>query len=940
MASARGGNGKGGEGANGGKNGRKRGRRRFLKTIALGTGALALPGDRGTRAQEGAATAAAASGKNGKAAATKRAKTQPAIEYPRVFTGSRRQMVAFPLGGIGAGSISLGGRGQLYEWWIFNRPDKGNSPEYAFPSIWVQAQGQPAAVDQIERKPIARVLEARFMPPYEGPSGLGSANVPGLPRLASCTFTGEFPLATVDFDDAALPVRVKLEAFTPFIPLDADDSGLPVAVLRYRASNPGASSATVSIAWSIQNPVGEAGRTNDYRQGEHLQGLLMRNPFLSASDPLAGTLALALVEPGADGAVTYLKGWPSRQWWEGPLLYWDDFSSDGKLNSQSPVATPIGSLCLQREIPAHAEREYTFLLAWHFPNRTAKRSGWTAPKGRETDVIGNHYCTRFADAWAAAEYAAGRLPDLEARTRKFAAAMRESTLPGAVKDAATANLAALVTPTSFRTADGGFHGFEGCNEQSGCCFGSCTHVWNYEHMLAHLFPTLSRSLRERQFGFLTDPDGRMDFRELLPGNIERWGFAAADGQMGVIIKLYLDWRLSGDLDWLKAQWPGAKRALEFAWITGGWDANRDGVMEGVQHNTYDVEFVGPNPLCGVWYLGALRAGEEMARAVGDSASAEEYHRLFQQGSRWIDGNLFNGEYYIQKTGSASADQIAQGLRVGMGASDLGHPTFQLGDGCLVDQLVGQYSASIAGLGLLLDREHIRTCLKSIWKYNYKRSLAEHETVQRTFALNDEAGMVICDYSRGKRPKTPFPYFGELMTGFEYSAAALMLYEGMLAEGIEAIESIRRRYDGERRNPWDEAECGYYYARPMASWSALLALSGFRYDAVAGTVTARPMIHPDEFSCFWSAPSGWGTFSQSINGRGTEFSLAVAEGGLACRSVTLGARAAAAGKSSAKVGTRAVEHDVRGNGEESTFVFRDTLRLGRAERVVLSMSVEG
>ncbi len=933
MASSGKKNGKGGSNGASGKNGRKRGRRKFLKTVALGAGALALPGGRGLAASAGKADTSAAREKGGHARDAERRKeqaqpspTQSAIEYPRVFTGSHRQMVAFPLGGIGAGSVSLGGRGQLCEWWIFNRPDKGNSPEYAFPSIWVQAG---------DGKSIARVLEARFMPPYEGSSGLGSANVPGLPRLASSTFTGEFPLATVDFEDDALPVRLKLEAFTPFIPLDADDSGLPVAVLRYRVSNPGGAAANVSIAWSIQNPVGDAGRANDYRKGEHLEGLLMRNPFLSATDPLAGSFALTLVETGADGTVTYLKGWPSRQWWEGPLLFWDDFSSDGKLNSQSPVATPIASLCLQREIPAGAEREYTFLLAWRFPNRTAKRSGWTAPKGHENDVIGNHYCTRFPDAWQAAEYAASRLADLESRTRAFAAAMRASTLPGAVKDAATANLSALITPTSFRTADGGFHGFEGCNDQSGCCFGSCTHVWNYEHALAHLFPTLSRSLRERQFGYLTDDDGRMDFRELLPGGIERWGFAAADGQMGVIIKLYHDWRLSGDLDWLKAQWPGAKRALEFAWIAGGWDANRDGVMEGVQHNTYDVEFVGPNPLCGIWYLGALRAGEEMARALGDQASANEYHRLFEQGSRWIDANLFNGEYYIQKTGSIDADQVAKGLRVGMGAADLEHPTFQLGDGCLVDQLVGQYAASVAGLGPLLDRDHIRTCLQSIYKYNYKRSLAEHETVQRTFALNDEAGLVICDYSHGQRPETPFPYFGELMTGFEYSTAALMLYEGMLPEGLEAIESVRRRYDGERRNPWDEAECGYYYARPMASWSALLALSGFRYDGVEQSVTAKPLISAERFACFWSAPSGWGTFAQSITDRSVTFSLDVAEGELACRSVALGARAGA-GKSSVTAGSRAVEHEVQSNGEESRIVFSNRLRLTKSEgmRVVI------
>jgi non-lysosomal glucosylceramidase len=285
-----------------------------------------------------------------------------------------------------------------------------------------------------------------------------------------------------------------------------------------------------------------------------------------------------------------------------------------------------------------------------------------------------------------------------------------------------------------------------------------------------------------------------------PGAIEHFGIAAADGQMGTIIRLYLDWRLSEDLEWLRSLWPAAKRALEFAWTPGGWDANRDGVMEGVQSNTYDVEFYGPNALCGVWYLGALRAGKEMARALGDTPAADEYRRLFDGGSKWNDANLFNGEYYIQKIQAIPDAKIAKGLQAGMGSIDPDHPDFQMGEGCLVDQLVGQYFAQIAGLGLLLDPDHIQKTLQSIYKYNYKRKLYRHESVERVFALNDEAGMVVCDYSKSKRPQTPFPYFAELMTGFEYSAAILMLYMGMVPEGIEAIENIRRRGQGSCRRP--------------------------------------------------------------------------------------------------------------------------------------------
>jgi uncharacterized protein (DUF608 family) len=892
------------------KNGKNKGRRGFLKTVAMGAGALALPGG--------------APGQTPPASGPPAASASSAIDYPRTFTGAKCKMIVFPLGGVGSGTLGLGGRGQLCEWWIFNRPDKGNSPHYCFPSIWVQSRN---------RKPVAKVLEARYMPPYEGPSGLGSDNVPGLPRLESSTFHGKFPMAEVEFSDPDIPVRVCLEAFTPFIPLDADESGLPVAVLRYRVANPANAKANVAIAFSIENPVGDKGRENVFRQGDGIQGLLMRNPFLSSTDPLSGSFALSVLGDKG-GQVTYWRGWPTVGWWQGPLLFWDAFSSSGALTTEPAVKGPIGALCLQREIPPGASSDFTFALSWHFPNRTPKRCGWDAVKGHENDLIGNFYCTRFKDAWEAAQYLGAHLPDLERRTRLFVTSMQNSTLPGPVKDAASATLAAYIAPTSFRTSDGEFHAFEGSNEHEGCCFGSCTHVWNYEHATAHLFPSLSRSLRGREFGYLTDDSGRMDFRELLPNNLDRWGLAAADGQMGTLIKLYLDWHLSGDTDWLKDHWPTAKRALEFAWIPGGWDANRDGVMEGVQHNTYDVEFMGPNPLCGVWYLGALRAGEEMARAAGDADAAQEYARLFRSGSVWIDANLFNGEYYIQKITPVAPDRIAKGLTVGMGATDSEHPTYQLGDGCLVDQLVGQYSAHVAGLGPLLDEDHMRAALQAIYKYNFKTSLQNHVSVQRTYALNDEAGLVVCDYGRGQRPEVPFPYFAEVWTGLEYSTAALMIYTGMVQQGMEIVESARRRYDGERRNPWDEPECGYYYARPLAGWAPLLALSGFRYDGVEKRVQALPAQKHDPFSCFFSCPPAWGEFTLSGRKVKTEFALTVHHGKLPCRSLIFPATAPPASKSAAQLGGNSLKHQVKRDHGRATVEFSSEITVGEGVQLLV------
>jgi uncharacterized protein (DUF608 family) len=810
---------------------------------------------------------------------------QAEIHYPRTLSGRHLKMISFPLGGIGAGSIGLGGRGQLRDWEIFNRPDQGYSPQYAFASLWVQQQGQA---------PIAHVLESRIEEPYAGEEGLGSQNAPGLSRLQAATMTGEFPRARIDFEDNRLPVKISLEAGTPFIPLDPDASGLPLAVLRYRVTNTSNSAVSASIAFSIENPVkpavstGHANqhadtRTNELRSSRGMSGLFMQNPALDKGDVENGSFTLAILN-ASDAHFSYLRGWPAGRWWNSPLLFWDDFSSDGELGPQPNHPGPVGAVCLKRDLAPWQETEYAFLLAWHFPNRTPKRCGWTAPKGHEDDNIGNWYATRFADAWEVAEYALAHLPQLESRTARFVTAIRETTVPAVIKEAATANLSTLVSTTCFRTADGEFHAFEGCDDHRGCCFGNCTHVWNYETATAFLFPSLSHSLRRAAFGYSMDQRGGMHFRQLLPDGIERFQAIAADGQMGQIMKVYMDWQLSGDRRLLEEFWPKVKQAISFAWIPDGWDENRDGVMEGVQHNTYDVEFYGPNPLCGVYYLGALRACEQMARAMDEPQLANEYRSLFESGRRWMDANLFNGSYYVQKIVGRPSNAIAAGLRAGMGTDDPEKPEYQVGSGCLIDQLLAQYLADVTGLGSLIDPQHIRSTLDSIYRLNHKANLEDHNCVQRTFALNDEAAMVICDYGGvAERPKIPFPYYAEVMTGFEYATATLMLYRSMTKErGLECFADIRRRYDGERRNPWDELECGHHYARAMSSWSGLLAASGFRYHGQDFQVEAIPLFPKAHFRSFWSTGTGWGMFGMSASG----FAIDVVEGSLPIRQLLL------------------------------------------------------
>jgi uncharacterized protein (DUF608 family) len=828
--------------------------------------------------------------------------------------------IALPLGGIGAGTVALGGRGDLRDWEIVNRPAKGFSPRNSFFALWCK----PASGDSV-----TRALEGVLEPPYEGARGAAIPNH-GLPRFRQCSFDAAYPFGQVHLADVDVPLEVRIEAFNPLIPGDADRSSIPVAILRFVLINRSNEPISAAVCGSVENFIGYDGSAGapkgnvntfvglapsaaEVTRGQAgsltyggAQGVFMRSEGVDPAAEQWGTMALATT---AADDVTYRTAWAKMGWSGGLLDFWDDFSADGRLDDRDAagVDAPMASLAVRVEAPPASESAITFLLAWHFLNRQTwqdrhfpqaqARKAARKAEGQSgcgcaggccgnPDTVGNYYATQYADAWEAAARTAHDLPQLEAETLSFVHALCASDLPEVVKEAALYNLTGLRSQTAFRTQDGYLFGWEGCDDKAGCCPGSCTHVWNYEQATPFLFGALSCGMRESEFLHATDERGLMSFRINLPLEYgDEFGLAAADGQMGCIIKLYRDWQLCGDDGWLRKLWPQAKKALEFCWIPGGWDADRDGVMEGCQHNTMDVEYYGPNPQMTGWYLGALRAAEEMARHLGEASFADTCRDLFTRGSAWMDAHLFNGEYYEHEVRPArDIANIAPGLRLHMGAQNLDDPELQLGPGCLVDQLVGQYMAHVCGLGYLHDPAKARTTLQSILKYNWREGFYGHFNNMRSYVLNDESALLMGSYPRGGRPRFPFPYYNEVMTGFEYTAAIGMLYEGDVADGLKCIAAIRARYDGLRRSPFDEAECGHHYARAMAAWAAILALSGFHYSGVSKMIsfaaTAPSLM-------FWSNGYAWGTCRQTPSAAGIEFEIAVLHGELQVKKAALG-----------------------------------------------------
>lgn len=775
----------------------------------------------------------------------------------KTYQGDQLRRIAMPLGGIGTGTVSLSGRGGLVDWELMNRPAKKFIPQFGggshgfHPNFTIRYETASGVRG-------ARLLEGPLrLDEYEGSTGCETPNH-GLPRFKACRFHAAYPLAQVEYLDDAFVPNVTLQAFNPLIPADSENSGRPISVMRWVVENPTDEALSVSICASMINFVGRPGNTalpegaeavNDAFATGKLHGIQMSATGLDEGNPSAGTFAFCT---DSEGEISRSTRVANKKWNVTRLDFWDRLLEFGDVGDAPETDQLMASaaLCAKVEISPHAKREISFYLTWHFPNRVT----WT-PHDEPEDVIGNYYCTHYKDAAHAATTIVPELPDLEKTTVQFVEAFCSSDLPDVVKEAALFNLSTLRSETCFRTRDGHFYGFEGCCDGEGCCYGSCTHVWNYEHATGFLFGDLARSMREIEFGHATAGNGLMSFRVDLPlTHAQQHGLAAADGQMGCIMKIYRDWQLCGDDDWLRTLWPNVRRAVEFCWIEGGWDADRNGVMEGCQHNTMDVEYYGPNPQMAIWYLGALRAAERMADHLGDEEFSAHCRRLFKQGSRQVDERLFNGEYY-EHVIQAPVGKVAEGLRhPSMGAADPTNPDFQLGAGCLVDQMVGQVTAHLLGLGYLTDPTNVKQTLQSILKYNRLIGFNDHFNPMRDYVIGDETALLMAGYPEGKRPKAPFPYFAEVMTGFEHTAAVHMLYEGMIEEGVQVIADIRERYDGVKRNPFDEAECGHHYARAMAAWSAVNALSGFHYSAVDDSMT----FNAPDGTYFWSTGYAWGS----------------------------------------------------------------------------------
>ena len=800
--------------------------------------------------------------------------------YKKDFTN----MISFPLGGIGTGSIGLAGNGHLIDWEIFNAPNKGSLNGKTHFAVRAEKNGK--IID-------ARILQGDLPAPYTGNFdhtmfkgygwGPSSDTMCGMPNFEEHVFTGEYPIAKIKFEDKMFPGQICLYAWSPFIPGNSHDSSIPAACFEVEISNNTNDEMNYSAIGVFANPFTTGSAYNSYKNNDGIHQLTVSRGG-DNSDLSYGDLTLTCAEED----VSYQEYWYRGAWRDDFEVYWNEMLNSLKFKNRhyekrgdDLTKADTGLLASHFKLQPGETRKVRFVISWNVPNR---QNDWNDKADEMAKSHGlenkwrNWYATQWNNSLASGIYTVENYENFYAKTKLFKDTLFNSTLPKPVIEGISANMSILKTATCLRLEDGTFYGWEGIGTSAGSCEGSCTHVWNYAQALPFLFPDLERSMRTANYNYNVDDNGGAHFRIMLPLGIKAdtsFRRPCVDGQFGDVMKTYRDWKISGDNQWLKSLWAKIKITIEYAWSSKNydhWDPKKTGVITGRQHHTLDMELFGPSAWLNGHYLGALEAASQMAEVCGEPEFAKECAEIFERGKKWTNEELFNGEYFYQKVDLNDRKQLSKSYRdeddyAGevYWSEEHQQVKYQIADGCEIDMTLPQWYATIYGLGEILEADKCKKTLQAIYKNNFQSSMRNITNQWRIYCVNDEAGLQMCTWPNGNKPVIPIPYASETMHGFEWAAASQMLIYGLYDEGMKVIEGIRDRYDGRKRNPWNEFECGNNYARSMASYALLNTFSGFSFDLCKGYIGFMPLLNNKRFQSFWSLGSCWGSFKQNSKG---------------------------------------------------------------------------
>ena len=548
-----------------------------------------------------------------------------------------------------------------------------------------------------------------------------------------------------------------------------------------------------------------------------------------------GTMALSVIGASAFGTAL----------WTDPSQLATAFETTGRVlgvrasGYSETGSTANAAVGAPMSLEPGEEATVTFALTWHFPNA----SRW----GHE----GNYYAELFPNAGAVADYIGSELDSLWEATELYHKTIYQSNIPEEFIDAITSQSVIPRGPTCWRDASGYFGGYEG---SYGCCPLNCTHVWNYAQTHARLWPEIGRNIRISDLITYIHDTGETSHRQHTPHG------AFVDGHCAIIEATLREHQLSPDDAFLRRVYPNLRKAME--WFIGEFDPEERGVTVGHQWNTYDTAVSGLNTFIGSQYLSALSAAARMADVMGDGFSRKRWLDIVERGKSEQNRRLWNGTYYYQIPSDP--------------------PAHDYNNGCHSDQLLGQWWTLMLGGDYLYPSNRVTQACRSIFKHNFKPVFDGLPQIPRRYVDDGDGGLYMCTWPQDDRPDPYTLYSIEVWTGIEYSTAGLMVYQGMLDEARTIVTMARSRYDGRPRkdlnsgggvcgsgNPFDELECGKFYARALSSYGLMVACQGLILDCPTGLLGFKPKWQPWDHRSFFTLAEGWGLFIQRREGETTQ-----------------------------------------------------------------------
>ena len=758
-------------------------------------------------------------------------------------TKNELRYIGMPVGGICCGTLYLGGDGRLWLWDIFNQN-----------SLGVLRKVLPIKLEGFNVKEINNTHGTLYLEPAtedSSPLQQGFAlkikykGVEIIKRLHQddwneIIFEGTYPVATITYIDKKIPLQIKLKAFSPFIPGDAFNSGLPATIQSISIKNTSKQDISVEVVGWLENKMllysakqkNGWTRENKIFKSEFCKGIVLEcttenKELLNAPD--YGNMAFS----------TLVKNSVCTTDLSNAMNQFKPINEFINLSENSPVAT----ITTSHHLKPGQEETADFIISWYTPNVSFPNS--PPNQGMTVENANFHYYTKnFTDATAVAGYIAKEYTSLRDQTFLWHRTWYESTLPWWFLERTFLNISTLATSTTHRFDSGRFYAWEGV----GCCHGTCTHVYQYAQAMSRIFPELERDERERvDLGI-----GYDDATGMIRIRGEKTG-PSIDGQAGTVLRIYREYLMSKDGLILKNNWDKIKKSVEFIMLQ---DKNKDGMLDTPMENTLDALWSGEiSWLVGLCIAG-VRAGQVMAEEMNDGAFSSRCLEFIEKGRKNMEMSLFNGEYFIHRPDPAEGKK-------GVGSYNT----------CHIDQVYGQGWAWQVGLGRILDKEKTMSALKALWKYNYMPDVGPYikdHPGGRFYALAGEGGMVmntnpkLDDKPYGEAKAWQIGYFSECMSGFEHQVAAHMMAEGMIEESLILTRSIHDRYNAYKRNPFNEIECSDHYARAMASYGTFISVCGFTYHGPRGEIGFAPRLNPENFKAPFTAAEGWGSYNQQRN----------------------------------------------------------------------------